>query len=117
VADCWSRVRRLKTDFVVDRVSEPLLAPEVPFRCLNADVTQQELNLFKLPACLMTQTGAGTTKIVRRNPIQTTLLISRRCAHRRTVEASGKCVESLQCGAACSAESPAAIRSQDCCRQ
>src|SRR5450756_414575 len=73
VADCWSRCRWLKTDFVVDRISEPLLAAEVPFRCLNADVTEQELNLFKLPACLMTQTGAGTTKIVRRNPIQTAL--------------------------------------------
>jgi hypothetical protein len=55
------------------RISEPLLAAEVPFRCLNADITEQELNLFKLPARLMTQTGAGTTKIVRRNPIQTAL--------------------------------------------
>ncbi len=73
VADCWSRGRWLKTDFVVDRIWEPLLAAEVPFRCLNADMTEQELNLFKLPACLMTQTGAGTTKIVRRNPIQTAL--------------------------------------------
>jgi hypothetical protein len=44
-------------------------------------------------------------------------LISRRCTHRRTVEGSGKRVGSLQCGAACSAESPAAIRSQACCLQ
>ena len=38
-------------------------------------------------------------------------LISRRCAHRRTVEPSGKRDGSLQCGAAFSAVSPAAIRS------
>ena len=44
-------------------------------------------------------------------------LNSRRCAHRRRVDASGKCAGSLQCGAACSKGSPAAIRSQACCRQ
>jgi hypothetical protein len=54
VADCRSRGRRLKTDFVVDCISEPLLAAEVAFRCLNADVAEQELNLFKLPTGLMT---------------------------------------------------------------
>jgi len=43
-------------------------------------------------------------------------LTSRRCAHRRTVEESGKRVGSLQCGAACSAVSPAAMCSQACCR-
>jgi hypothetical protein len=48
--NCWSRGRWLKTDFVVDRISEPLLAAEVASRCLNADVAEQELNLFKLPA-------------------------------------------------------------------
>lgn len=73
MADCGSRIRRLKTDFVVDRISEPLLAAQVPFRCLNVDMTEHELKLFKLLACLMTQTGACTTKIVRRNPIQTAL--------------------------------------------
>jgi hypothetical protein len=41
----------------------------------------------------------------------------RRCAHRRTVEASGERDGSLQCGAACSTVSPAAIRSQASCRQ
>jgi hypothetical protein len=49
--------------------------------------------------------------------IQHQKLISRRCAHRRTVDESGKRVGSLQCGAACSAESPAAMCSQACCRQ
>ena len=49
--------------------------------------------------------------------IQHHTLSSRRCAHRRTVDGSGKRVGSLQCGAACSADSPAAMRSQACCRQ
>ena len=44
-------------------------------------------------------------------------LMSRRCTHRRTVDGSGKCVGSLQCGAACSAVSPAAMCAQACCRQ
>jgi len=41
----------------------------------------------------------------------------RRCAHRRSVDGSGKRDGSWQCGAACSTESPAAMRSQACCRQ
>src|SRR5438876_701472 len=44
-------------------------------------------------------------------------LSSRRCAHRRRVEESGERDGSLQCGAACSTEAPAAMLSQACCRQ
>src|SRR3984893_1076320 len=44
-------------------------------------------------------------------------LNSRRCAHRRRVDGSGERDGSLQCGAACSTESPAAMDSQACCRQ
>jgi hypothetical protein len=44
-------------------------------------------------------------------------LSRRRCAHRRSVDGSGEREGSLQCGAACSTESPAAMRSQACCRQ
>ena len=44
-------------------------------------------------------------------------LSSRRCAQRRTVEASGERDGSLQRGTACSTVSPATIRSQACCRQ
>ena len=50
VADCWSRGGWLKTDFVVDCISESLLAAEVPFRCLMADVTDQELNITRKAA-------------------------------------------------------------------
>jgi hypothetical protein len=42
---------------------------------------------------------------------------TRRSAHRRSVEGSGERDGSLQCGAACSTESPAAIHSQACRRQ
>src|SRR5262249_19002446 len=42
---------------------------------------------------------------------------SRRCAHRRKVDESGDRDGSLQCGADCSTEVPATIRSQACCRQ
>ncbi len=44
-------------------------------------------------------------------------LNSRRCAHRRRVDASGMRDGSLHCGAACSTGSPLAMRSQACCRQ
>ena len=44
-------------------------------------------------------------------------LSNRRCAQRRRVDASGKRDGFLQCGTACSAVSPATIRSQACCRQ
>ena len=43
-------------------------------------------------------------------------LSRRRGAHRRRVDGSGERDGSLQCGAACSTESPAAMRSQACCR-
>jgi hypothetical protein len=44
-------------------------------------------------------------------------LSSRRCAHRRKVDESGERDGSLQCGADCSTEAPATIRSQASCRQ
>jgi hypothetical protein len=44
-------------------------------------------------------------------------LSSRRRAQRRRVEGSGEHDESLQCGAACSTESPVAMLSQACWRQ
>jgi hypothetical protein len=44
-------------------------------------------------------------------------LSRRRCTHRRRVEGSGERDGSLQCGAACSTEAPAAMLSQACCRQ
>ena len=48
---------------------------------------------------------------------QQSTLSSRRCAQRRSVDGSGERDGSLQCGTACSTESPAAMLSQACCRQ
>ncbi len=44
-------------------------------------------------------------------------LSRRRRTHRRRVDGSGEREGSLQCGAACSTDSPAAMLSQACCRQ
>jgi hypothetical protein len=38
---------------------------------LNADVSEQKLDLLKLSACFVTQSGTRTAKIVRRNAVQT----------------------------------------------
>jgi hypothetical protein len=67
-----SRRSWLQADFVVDRISEPLLAAQISLRGLNADMSEQKLDLLKLSACLMTQSGTGSAEIVRRNAIQTT---------------------------------------------
>jgi hypothetical protein len=40
---------------IVDRITETLLAPEVAFRGLDGDMTQQKLNLFQFAASLMAQ--------------------------------------------------------------
>src|ERR1700730_672170 len=58
----------------------------------------------------------------RRTPMAPTVsqehtLSRRRRAHRRRVDGSGERDGSLQCGAACSTETPAAMLSQACCRQ
>jgi hypothetical protein len=44
-------------------------------------------------------------------------LNKRRCAQRLSVDGSGERDGSWQCGAACSTESPATMRSQACWRQ
>src|ERR1700722_5727939 len=67
-----SRRRWLQADFVVDRISKPLLAAQISLRGLNAFMSEQELDLLKFSACFVAQSGTGTAEIVRRNPIQTT---------------------------------------------
>ena len=64
--------RESRSDLVVDRISEPLLAAQISLRGLNAYMSEQELDLLKLSACLVAQSGTGTAEIVRRNAIQTT---------------------------------------------
>jgi hypothetical protein len=79
---CSSR-RWLQADFVVHRISEPLLAAQVSLRGLNTYMSEQELDLIKLSACLVAQSGTGTAEIVRRNAkplgaIRRALLIARK---------------------------------------
>ena len=62
-----SRRRWFEADFIVDRISESLLAAKVSFRRLDTHMAEQKLDLFKLPTSLMTQAGAGATQIVRSN--------------------------------------------------
>jgi hypothetical protein len=66
-----TRLQRIEADFIVNRISEPLLAAKVSLRRLHAHMTQQELDLFKFPAGLMAQTGACAPKIVWSNIFQT----------------------------------------------
>ena len=47
---------RLNSELVVNGATQPLLAAEVSFGRLNRDVPEQELDLLKLSACLMTRT-------------------------------------------------------------
>jgi hypothetical protein len=48
---------RFDSDFVVHSEAELLLAAQVLFRCLNLDVAEQELDLVKLAAGQVTETG------------------------------------------------------------
>jgi hypothetical protein len=43
---------------IIDGITESLLAAQVSLRRLDAYMAEQELNLLKLPASLMTQAGA-----------------------------------------------------------
>jgi hypothetical protein len=67
-----SRSRRgwLDADVIIDGIAEPLFAAKIPFSCLDAHVTEQELDLFKLPAGLVTEARTGSTQIVKGNAIK-----------------------------------------------
>jgi hypothetical protein len=67
VAEPYSRYDWFEPDFVIDRISEPLLAAQVSFRRLDTHVTEQELDLLKFPTSFVTQSGARATQIVRSN--------------------------------------------------
>ena len=52
---------------VIDSIPQSLFAAEISFSRLDADVPQQELNLFEFSPGLVTQARACPAKIVRRN--------------------------------------------------
>ena len=54
---------RLKADVVVDGIPQSLFAAQVPFGCLDADVPEQELNLFEFSPGLVTQARACTPEM------------------------------------------------------
>jgi hypothetical protein len=58
---------RLKAYVVVDGIPQSLFAAKIPFGRLNADVPEQELNLFECSPGLVTQRGARATKVVWHN--------------------------------------------------
>jgi hypothetical protein len=45
---------------------EFLFAADVSLRCLDGSVAKQKSNLFELAATIMTESGTGATKVVRR---------------------------------------------------
>ena len=58
---------RLDPDRIVDGVSEPLLAAQVPLGGLHANVPEQELNLLQFATGFMTQASACAAEVVRSN--------------------------------------------------
>ncbi len=56
-----SRRIRFEPDPIINGVVEALFASEVPLGCLHRDMSQEELYLLQLTACLMTETGTGPT--------------------------------------------------------
>ena len=56
---------------IIDRFSEVLPASDVPFGRLHRRVTKEKLNLLEFPSSTMTEAGAGATKIVGRETVNT----------------------------------------------
>jgi hypothetical protein len=56
---------RLQADTVVYGILKSLFAAEVSFSSLNRYVTEEELNLLKLPSGLMAKPCAGSTEVMR----------------------------------------------------
>jgi hypothetical protein len=54
---------RFKPDAIVDGIAQSLLAAQIPFGCLDADVPEQELYLLELASGLVTQTSARPPKM------------------------------------------------------
>jgi hypothetical protein len=61
------RLGRSQVKKIVHRMSEILLAAEIPFRRLDGCMAEQKLNLLKLTAAAVAQFGTCPTQIVRCN--------------------------------------------------
>lgn len=62
---CLRLLGGLDSDSIVDGVPEPLLAAQISFGRLNADVPEQKLDLLQFSAGLVTQACARSAKVVR----------------------------------------------------
>jgi hypothetical protein len=62
-----SVVIRFDADVMVHGRTESMLAAQVLFCSLNADMAEQELNLFQFATGDVTQARTGPTKVVGRN--------------------------------------------------
>jgi hypothetical protein len=62
----------LRTDPIIDGITEPLFAAEVSLRHLNALMAEQKLDLLNLAAGVVTQAGASAPKVVWSDTGQTT---------------------------------------------
>jgi hypothetical protein len=60
-------VRKLDAHAVVHGISDSLLATKITLGGLHGDVTEEELDLFEFAARNVTESGACTPHIVRRN--------------------------------------------------
>jgi hypothetical protein len=49
---------RFKPDAIVDGIAQSLFAAQIPFRCLYADVPEQELYLLEFSSCLVAKSRA-----------------------------------------------------------
>jgi hypothetical protein len=58
---------RLKANIVVHGIPQSLFAAQIPFGCLDANVSEQELNLFEFSPGLVAQARACAAKVVRCN--------------------------------------------------
>jgi hypothetical protein len=57
----------LEADGVVHRIAKPLLTAKVSLGGLDAHMAEQKLDLLKLPAGFVTQTGTCAPEVVRSN--------------------------------------------------
>jgi hypothetical protein len=55
---------RLNTDRIINGISKPLLASQISLRRLDADVPEQELDLFQLATTLVAQPSTRATEVM-----------------------------------------------------
>lgn len=70
-----------QTHAIIDGIPKPLFAAQISLGRLDADMSEQELNLLKFTTCLMTQTGACATQVVGATPAKSQLMCASSCLY------------------------------------